>query len=145
MSSRWANAYSTLGVMLDPKVYTCPAEMQATPEYNRRRCFAPTNMRRILLITALAPVLALCTTLLWVYQKAEHERPNVKGPVVQVMVASHNLPVGTTLGAHDIQVISIPAADMPPGAPRRRSDVLGHTVIVPIAKGEFIVPNRLQH
>jgi pilus assembly protein CpaB len=48
-------------------------------------------------------------------------------------------------GASDepIKVIKIPRGDLPPGAPRRRADVLGHGVIVPISKGEFILPNRL--
>jgi pilus assembly protein CpaB len=43
----------------------------------------------------------------------------------------------------DIKVIRIPGADLPPSAPRKRADVLGHGVIVPISKGEFILPNRL--
>jgi pilus assembly protein CpaB len=32
---------------------------------------------------------------------------------------------------------------MPQGAPRRKADVIGHGVIIPISKGEFILPNRL--
>ena len=62
---------------------------------------------------------------------------------VDVIVAADDLQVGARVDEHDIKVIKIPAADLPPGAPRRRSDVLGHGVIVPISKGEFILPNRL--
>ena len=64
-------------------------------------------------------------------------------PGVEVIVAANDLQVGARVEEHDIKIIKIPASDLPPGAPRRRSDVLGHGVIVPIAKGEFILPNRL--
>jgi pilus assembly protein CpaB len=62
---------------------------------------------------------------------------------VDVIVAAEDLQVGARVEEHDIKIIKIPAVDLPPGAPRRRSDVLGHGVIVPISKGEFILPNRL--
>jgi pilus assembly protein CpaB len=62
---------------------------------------------------------------------------------VDVIVATDDLQVGARVEEHDIKIIKIPAADLPPGSPRRRSDVLGHGVIVPISKGEFILPNRL--
>jgi len=62
---------------------------------------------------------------------------------VDVIVAADDLQVGARVEEHDIKVIKIPGADLPPGAPRKRADVLGHGVIVPISKGEFILPNRL--
>jgi pilus assembly protein CpaB len=64
-------------------------------------------------------------------------------PGVQVMVAANDLQVGSRVEERDVKVISIPAADLPPGAPRRKADVIGHGVTLPIAKGEFILPNRL--
>ena len=67
-----------------------------------------------------------------------------KDPGVEVMVAAHDLEVGTVIDDYDIKIVRIPQVDLPPGAPRRRSDVLGHKVIMPIAKGEFILPSRLQ-
>ena len=62
---------------------------------------------------------------------------------VDVIVAADDLQVGAKVEERDIKIIKIPGADLPPGAPRRRADVLGHGVIVPISKGEFILPNRL--
>jgi pilus assembly protein CpaB len=62
---------------------------------------------------------------------------------VDVIVAADDLQVGARVEEHDIKVIKIPGADLPPGAPRKRADVIGHGVIVPISKGEFILPNRL--
>jgi pilus assembly protein CpaB len=64
-------------------------------------------------------------------------------PTVEVMVAANDLQVGTRVEQSDVKIIHIPAADLPPGAPRRKADVIGHGVIMPIAKGEFILPNRL--
>ncbi len=62
---------------------------------------------------------------------------------VDVIVAADDLQVGAKVEEHDIRIIKVPATDLPPTAPRKRSDVLGHGVIIPIAKGEFILPNRL--
>jgi len=62
---------------------------------------------------------------------------------VDVIVAADDLQVGARVEEHDIKIIKIPGADLPPSAPRKRADVLGHGVIVPISKGEFILPNRL--
>jgi pilus assembly protein CpaB len=60
-----------------------------------------------------------------------------------VIVAANDLQVGARVEERDIRVIRIPISDLPPGAPRKKSDVIGHGVIIPISKGEFILPNRL--
>lgn len=60
-----------------------------------------------------------------------------------VIVAADDLQVGARIEERDIRIIRIPSADLPPGAPRKRSEVIGHGVIIPISKGEFILPNRL--
>lgn len=101
-------------------------------------------MRRVLMIAALAPVVALCVTILWVYQGGDDESA-LKGPSVDVIVAAHDLLVGTTLDEQDIQIIKVGPSDLPPGAPRRRSEVLGHRTVVPIGRGQFILPSQLQH
>lgn len=62
---------------------------------------------------------------------------------VEVMVAANDLQVGQRVEERDVRIIHINPADLPPGTPRRRSDVIGHGVIVPISKGEFVLPNRL--
>lgn len=95
-----------------------------------------TTVRRVLLIAALAAVVAVGVFLTWPYFHQE--------PTVEVIIAAHDLPVGTALDERDLRIIRIPAVDCPPSVPRRKSEVLGHKVIVPIAKGEFILPNRLQ-
>jgi pilus assembly protein CpaB len=60
-----------------------------------------------------------------------------------IMVAANDLQVGARIEERDIKIIKIPNGDMPPGAPRSKKDVIGRGVIIPISKGEFILPNRL--
>ena len=60
-----------------------------------------------------------------------------------IMVAANDLQVGARVEERDIKIIRIPNGDMPPGAPRAKKDVIGRGVIIPISKGEFILPNRL--
>jgi pilus assembly protein CpaB len=60
-----------------------------------------------------------------------------------VMVAANDLQVGARVEERDIRIITIPASDLPPGAPRKKADVIGRGVILPISKGEFILPTDL--
>jgi pilus assembly protein CpaB len=62
---------------------------------------------------------------------------------VQVMVAANDLQVGARVEDRDIRIITIPSSDLPPGAPRKKADVVGRGVILSISKGEFLLPNRL--
>ena len=99
------------------------------------------NRTRLLMIGVLAVGLGLVASL-FVYKNLQGKGVS-RDSGVEVIVAANDLQVGARVEEHDIKIIKIPAADLPPGAPRRRSDVLGHGVIIPISKGEFILPNRL--
>lgn len=99
------------------------------------------NRTRLLMIGVLAVGLGLVASL-YVYRNLQGKGVS-RDSGVEVIVAANDLQVGARVEEHDIKIIKIPAADLPPGAPRRRSDVLGHGVIIPIFKGEFILPNRL--
>jgi pilus assembly protein CpaB len=100
------------------------------------------NRTRFLMIGALALALGFLVSV-YVYQSLQSRSGASSESAVDVIVAADDLQVGARVQEHDIRIIKIPAADLPPGSPRRRSDVLGHGVIVPISKGEFILPNRL--
>jgi pilus assembly protein CpaB len=99
------------------------------------------NRSRLLMIGVVALALGSVASLL-VYRKLQPGGAN-SDPGVQVIVAADDLQVGARIEERDIRVISIASADLPPGAPRKRNEVIGHGVIVPISKGEFILPNRL--
>lgn len=63
--------------------------------------------------------------------------------MTDVIVADHNLEPGITIQEVDIRIVRIPKSDLPPHTPRKRSDVIGHKTLVPIAKGQFIFPSQL--
>ena len=97
------------------------------------------NRTRLLMIGFLALAIGFLASV-YVY-KSLQGRGGDAG--IEVMVASNDLQVGQRIEERDIKIIHINPADLPPGTPRRRSDVIGHGVIVPISKGEFVLPNRL--
>jgi len=99
------------------------------------------NRTRLLMIGVLALALGFFASV-YVYKNLQSKSGSADASA-DVIVAADDLQVGARVDEHDIKVIRIPAADLPPGAPRKRSEVLGHGVIVPISKGEFILPNRL--
>lgn len=99
------------------------------------------NRTRLMLIGALALAVGFLVSA-YVYKNLQGKAGS-SDPGVEVMVAANDLQVGNRVEEHDIRIIRVPAADLPPGAPRKRSDVIGHGVIMPISKGEFILPNRL--
>jgi pilus assembly protein CpaB len=100
------------------------------------------NRTRLLMIGVLALALGFFASV-YVYRNLQSKSGSSNEPGIDVIVAADDLQVGTRVEEHNIKIIRIPASDLPPGAPRRRADVLGHGVIVPISKGEFILPNRL--
>jgi pilus assembly protein CpaB len=100
------------------------------------------NRTRLLMIGVLALALGLFASV-YVYKNLQAKAGAGIESGVDVIVAADDLQVGARVEDHDIKIIKIPGADLPPGAPRRRADVVGHGVIVPISKGEFILPNRL--
>ncbi len=100
------------------------------------------NRTRLLMIGVLALALGFFASV-YVYKSLQSKSSSGIENGVDVIVAANDLQVGARVTEHDIKIIKVQGADMPPGAPRRRADVIGHGVIVPIAKGEFILPNRL--
>jgi pilus assembly protein CpaB len=98
------------------------------------------NRTRLLMIGFLALAIGFLASV-YVYKNLQGKGGADAG--IEVMVAANDLQVGQRIDEHDIRIIHINPADLPPGTPRRRSEVLGHGVIVPISKGEFILPNRL--
>jgi pilus assembly protein CpaB len=100
------------------------------------------NRTRLLMIGAMALALGLLAAML-VYQNLKKGAGGGSEPGFQVMVAADDLQIGAKVEERDIKIISIPASDVPAGAPRRKADVVGHGVIIPISKGEFILNNKL--
>lgn len=100
------------------------------------------NRTRLLMIGALALAVGALVAL-YVYKSLQLRSGAGNVPGTEVIVAADDLNVGARIEDRDIRIIRIAASDLPPGAPRRKADVLNHGVILPISKGEFILPNKL--
>ena len=77
---------------------------------------------------------------LYVYGKLDAKSAE---PAVTAIVAAKDLRIGSRLETADISVVRVPAGIFPPDAPQFPQDVIGHGVIVPIWKGQFIVSGQL--
>lgn len=100
------------------------------------------NRTRLLMIGALALALGFLASVT-VYKKLQTGSGGTSEPMFDVIVAANDLQVGTKIDEHDIKIVKVPQSALPDGTPRRRSDVIGHGVIIPITKGEFILATKL--
>jgi len=100
------------------------------------------NRSRMLMIGVLALALGFFTSV-YVYKNLQSKSGGPSEPTIDVIVAADDLQVGSRVEEHDIKIIRIPVGALPVGAPRRKADVVGHGVIIPITKGEFILSTKL--
>ena len=68
---------------------------------------------------------------------------NTSAAGVPVVVAAEDIPVGMKVEAKDLRVINLPQAAIPAGAFSGTSKILGRGAILPVSKGEFILPSKL--
>ena len=99
------------------------------------------NRNRLLLIGFVALALGAFVSLA-VYRNLQ-SHPADTQPGVDVVIAANDLQVGAKIGDKDVKVVRFPSADLPPNCIHHQSSVVGRGVVLPIAKGEFILPNKL--
>jgi pilus assembly protein CpaB len=100
------------------------------------------NRTRLLMIGGLALALGAFASL-WVYKSLQGRGPSSNEPGTDVIVALDDVQVGARIEDHDVRIAKFPASGLPAGAYSRKSQVLGRGVIIPISKGEFILPSKL--
>lgn len=100
------------------------------------------NRTRLLMIGVLALALGAFVSLL-VYKNLQGKGASNNEPGADVIVAADDIQVGARIEEHDVRTARFPASGLPGGAYGKRSQVLGRGVIIPIAKGEFILPSKL--
>ncbi len=101
------------------------------------------NRSRLLMIGGLALAVGLLVSYT-VYNRLRSfagSSNNERG--VPVVMAADDIQVGTKLEAHDVHVVTLPQSAVPPGAFSATSQVLGRGAILPVSKGEFILPSKL--
>jgi pilus assembly protein CpaB len=100
------------------------------------------NRTRLLMIGAVALALGLFVSLI-VYKNLQARGSSSSEPGVDVIVAANDIQVGARIEEHDVRTVKYPGSALPAGTYSARSKVLGRGVILPIAKGEFILPTKL--
>jgi len=100
------------------------------------------NRSRLLMIGVLALALGAFVSLL-VYKNLQGKGSSNDEAGAEVIVAADDIQVGARVEEHDVRSAKFPAAGLPTGAYNKRSQVLGRGVIIPISKGEFILPSKL--
>ena len=76
-----------------------------------------------------------------VYRAVQSRTASPKG--ADVVVAAHDIGVGTKIDDKDIEVVRVPPDGFPPNCFHQKSSVVGRGVMLPIAKGEFVLPIKL--
>jgi len=103
------------------------------------------NRSRLLMIGGLALAIGLLVSYT-VYNQLR-TRSGANQPLVNVVVAAHDVQIGARLTDHDITMAPVPQSSVPPGAFFKIKDVLGRGAgrgaVLPISKGDFILPNKL--
>ncbi len=100
------------------------------------------NRNRLLLIGFVALVLGAFVSFV-VYRNLQSRTTSKAILGEEVLVAADDLQVGTKIEDKDIRPVRFPSADLPAGVFHIRSKVIGRGVVLPIARGEFILTNKL--
>ncbi len=100
------------------------------------------NRTRLLMIGALALALGVIVSLS-VYKNLQGRGSGSSEPGTDVIVAADDIQVGARIEEHDVHIVKYPASSLPGGTFGKRSQIMGRGVIIPISRGEFILPSKL--
>jgi pilus assembly protein CpaB len=100
------------------------------------------NRTRLLMIGVIALALGAFVSL-FVYKNLQGKGSSTGEPGVDVLVAADDIQVGARIEEHDVRAVKYPASSLPSGTYSARSKVMGRGVILPISRGEFILPSKL--
>ncbi|SRR5579883_920982 len=100
------------------------------------------NRSRLLLIGTIALALGAFVAMV-VYRRLQSGASANIPAGIEAFVAADDLEVGAKIEEHDIKLLRFPAPDLPANYQNQKSKVVGRGVILPIAKGEFILPSKL--
>src|SRR5437868_9837380 len=98
------------------------------------------NRSRLLMIGGLALALGLLVSYS-VYNRISAGSNTEPG--IDVVVAANDIQIGAKLENRDIRLVRLPQSAIPPGAFGKAAQVVGRGVILPVSKGEFILPTKL--
>ena len=100
------------------------------------------NRTRLLLIGFFALALGAIVSYA-VYRTLQTRTGADAAPGVEVVVAANDIPVGSKVADGDVKLVRFPVAVLPSNIFHLKTSVVGRGAILPIAKGEFFLPNKL--
>jgi pilus assembly protein CpaB len=100
------------------------------------------NRNRLLLIGIVALALGALVSF-GVYKNLQSTSSRNTQPGSDVVVAAGDIQVGAKLSDGDVKVVHFADDSIPPNAFRSKSEVVGRGVILPISKGEFVLPSKV--
>lgn len=101
------------------------------------------NRSRLLMIGGLALALGLLVSYNVYNRLSAMAGATNKAAGVPVLVAANDIDVGAKLKSTDVRVVDLPQASLPPTYFSSPGKVLGRGAVMPIGKGEFILPTKL--
>ena len=100
------------------------------------------NRTRLFFIGMLALAVGAFASAL-AYRILQSRTVAAQGDGEDVVVATADIAVGTRVQDKDVRLVHVPADIVPPGSFHQKSRVVGRGVVLPIGRGEFILPGRL--
>jgi pilus assembly protein CpaB len=100
------------------------------------------NRTRLLFIGFVALALGAFVSFV-VYKNLLSKSTGGNEPGSDVIVAANDIQVGSKLQDGDVRSVKVPASVVPPNYFRLKSQIIGRGVILPIQRGEFILPSKL--
>jgi len=100
------------------------------------------NRNRLLLIGFIALALGAFVSLV-VYRNLQSRTSSKTPPGEEIVVAADDLQVGSKIDDKDVRLVRFPSGELPAGCFHQKTKVVGRGVVLPIAKGEFVLPNKL--
>lgn len=100
------------------------------------------NRNRLVMIGLIALALGFFVSFS-VYSKMKGQGRPVAQAGAEALVAARNIEVGSKLGPDDLKVAHFVPESLPGNYFRQPSEVLGRGIVLPIARGEFILPGKL--
>ncbi|HEY7098385.1 MAG TPA: Flp pilus assembly protein CpaB [Terriglobales bacterium] len=100
------------------------------------------NRNRLLLIGVFALLLGAFVSYT-VYRGLQARTVPDNRAGTEVVVATHDLQVGDKVQESDVKLVRFPADEIPPNVFRLTKSAIGRGVILPITKGEFILPTKV--
>src|SRR5690348_18159438 len=99
------------------------------------------NRTRLLMIGAVA--LALAAFVAFNVYRALQSGSGANQQLAEVLVAAQDIPIGAKIEDKDVRAARFPAADLPANCYHLKTSVVGRGAVLPIARGEFFLPNKL--